>query len=163
MLQFTLSLFKNYTMDLLSLELIIQLQLEDGQEMAGLSKGKQREGTFTDAELALRLYIEDIESTNTTLKDRQMAQSFAKSVMDDSDLIEQVLKEEQQAAADRKFAASIRNENGGIVSLSRTDPSATAVKDPWQDNEILEKAAAIYMHTADMNNITTPALTAVGV
>ncbi|KAI6900217.1 hypothetical protein KC318_g8898 [Hortaea werneckii] len=147
-------------MDLLFVELIIRLQLEHSQEMAGQSKGKQREGTFNDAELALRLYMEDIENTNTTLKDRKMAQSFAKSVMDDSELIEQVLKEEQQAATDREFAASLRNENGGTASFSRSDPPATAIKDPWQDNEILEKVAAIYMHTADMNYVATPALTA---
>ncbi|RMX87040.1 hypothetical protein D0867_15703 [Hortaea werneckii] len=153
-------LSKSYTMDLLFVELIIRLQLEHSQEMAGQSKGKQREGTFNDAELALRLYMEDIENTNTTLKDRKMAQSFAKSVMDDSELIEQVLKEEQQAATDREFAASLRNENGGTASFSRSDPPATAIKDPWQDNEILEKVAAIYMHTADMNYVATPALTA---
>lgn len=160
LLRFILLLSRTCTMDLPSLELIIQLQLEDSQKMAGQSKGKQREGTFTDAELALRLYIEDIEITNTTLKDRKMAQSLARSVMCDSELIEQVLKEEQQAATDREFAASIQNENGGTASFSRSDPPATIVKDPWQDNEILEKAAAIYMHTADTNDIRTPTLTA---
>ncbi|KAI7347763.1 hypothetical protein KC354_g13846 [Hortaea werneckii] len=147
-------------MDLLSLELMIQLQLEDSQEMAGQSKGKQREGTFTDAEFALRLYIDDLEITTTALKDRRMAQSFAKSVMDDAKLIEQVLGDEQQAATDRELAASINNQNGNIASCSSSGTLATAIKDPWQDSEILEKAAAIYMHTTDMNCIATPALAA---
>ncbi|KAI7223051.1 hypothetical protein KC333_g679 [Hortaea werneckii] len=109
-------------MDLLSLKLIIQLQLKDSQEMPGQSKGKQREGTFNDAELALPLYIEDIENTSTTLKDRKMAQSFAKSVMEDSGLIEQMLKEEQQVATDRVLATSIRTKNGGNASFSRSNP-----------------------------------------
>ncbi|RMY63200.1 hypothetical protein D0864_12701 [Hortaea werneckii] len=147
-------------MDLLSLELAIQLQLEDSQGMVGRSKGKQREGTFTDAEYALRLYIDDLETTSTALKDRIMAQSFAKSVMEDAELIEQVLKDEQQAATDREFATSIDNQNGNTASRSRSNLPATAIKDPWQDSEILEKAAAIYMHTADMNCIVKPALTA---
>ncbi|RMZ13379.1 hypothetical protein D0862_02334 [Hortaea werneckii] len=122
--------------------------------------GKQREGTFTDAEYALRLYIDDLETTSTALKDRIMAQSFAKSVMEDAELIEQVLKDEQQAATDREFATSIDNQNGNTASRSRSNLPATAIKDPWQDSEILEKAAAIYMHTADMNCIVKPALTA---
>ncbi|RMZ08185.1 hypothetical protein D0860_04766 [Hortaea werneckii] len=128
--------------------------------MVGRSKGKQREGTFTDAEYALRLYIDDLETTSTALKDRKMAQSFAKSVMEDAELIEQVLKDEQQAAIDREFATSIDNQNGDTASGSRSNLPATAIKDPWQDSEILEKAAAIYMHTAEMSCNTTPALTA---
>ncbi|KAI6807940.1 hypothetical protein KC332_g13203 [Hortaea werneckii] len=137
-----------------------EYQLEDSQGMVGRSKGKQREGTFTDAEYALRLYIDDLETTSTALKDRKMAQSFAKSVMEDAELIEQVLKDEQQAAIDREFATSIDNQNGDTASGSRSNLPATAIKDPWQDSEILEKAAAIYMHTAEMSCNTTPALTA---
>ncbi|RMY82301.1 hypothetical protein D0861_07947 [Hortaea werneckii] len=147
-------------MDLLSLELMIQLQLEDSKEMAGQSKGKQQEGTFTDADFALRLYIDELETTTTALKDRRMAQSFAKSVMDDAELIKQVLGDEQQAATDRELAASINNLNGNTASCSSSGTPATAIKDPWQDSEILEKAAAIYMHTTDMNCIATPALAA---
>ncbi|KAI7190102.1 hypothetical protein KC352_g21796 [Hortaea werneckii] len=152
--------FWQTTIDLLSLELVIQLQLDDSQGVVGQSKGKQREGTFTDAEYALRLYIDDLETTSTALKDRKMAQSFAKSVMEDAELIEQVLKDEQQAATDRQFATSIDNQNGNTASGSRSDLPATAIKDPWQDSEILEKAAAMYMRTADMDCIATPALTA---
>ncbi|GAB1727524.1 hypothetical protein NU195Hw_g537t1 [Hortaea werneckii] len=147
-------------MDLLSLEFVIQLQLEDSQGMVSQSKGKQREGTFTDAEYALRLDIDDLETTSTALKDRKMAQSFAKSVMEDAELIEQVLKDEQQAATDRQFATSIDNQNGNTASRSKSELPATTIKDPWQDSEILEKAAAIYMRTADMDCIATPALTA---
>ncbi|KAI7237216.1 hypothetical protein KC330_g3300 [Hortaea werneckii] len=117
-------------MDLLSFELIIRLQLEDSQEMAGQSKGKQPEGTFNDAELALQLYIEDIENTITTLKGRKMAQSFAKSVMEDSELIEQMLKEDQQVATDRVLATSIRTKNGGNASFSKSDPCHRCQKHP---------------------------------
>ncbi|RMY59639.1 hypothetical protein D0864_13195 [Hortaea werneckii] len=159
-LRVVLTLCTRTTIDLLSLELVIQLQLDDSQGVVGQSKGKQREGTFTDAEYALRLYIDDLETTSTALKDRKMAQSFAKSVMEDAELIEQVLKDEQQAATDRQFATSIDNQNGNTASGSRSDLPATAIKDPWQDSEILEKAAAMYMRTADMDCIATPALTA---
>ena len=51
-------------MDPLTYSAIIQLQLEDSQELAANTAGKQREGTLTDAELALEMHAEKLASTS---------------------------------------------------------------------------------------------------
>ncbi|KAI1352820.1 hypothetical protein F5Y01DRAFT_324069 [Xylaria sp. FL0043] len=56
-----------------SLSLILSLQREDASQVRSTSKGKQVEGTLSDADLALQLYVEDLNratvavQTDTTL------------------------------------------------------------------------------------------------
>lgn len=61
----------------MSFSTIVKLQLEDTASLAASTKGKQREGTISDAELALQLYNEDLQACQNILNDRQMAQSIA--------------------------------------------------------------------------------------
>jgi hypothetical protein len=52
----------------------MKIELEDSTEVTGSIKGKQREGTVSDAELALEMYIEEIRACQRVLEDRKMAQ-----------------------------------------------------------------------------------------
>ncbi|KAK0266833.1 hypothetical protein LTS00_017924, partial [Friedmanniomyces endolithicus] len=70
-------------MDPPTLSTIIRLQLEDSEQLAANVKGKQREGTLSDAEFALQTYTKDLLSTDAVLSDRRMAQSFAMAVIKD--------------------------------------------------------------------------------
>ncbi|EGP92513.1 uncharacterized protein MYCGRDRAFT_32094 [Zymoseptoria tritici IPO323] len=127
------------SLDALTIAAIVQGRLDDSNEIASGSKGKQREGTLTDAQLALQLHEEDLNACNTLLQDRMMAQSMCLAVLQDGALIDEALREEDQAARDHALAATM---NGGrTVRLAiEAAPSTSS----WNDPELLAKAAAIY-------------------
>lgn len=134
-------------MDPLTLSAIIQLQLEDSQEIVANTKGKGREGTITDAQLALQMYTEDLVATNATLSDRKMAQSIAMAILRDGQFIQRAYQQEDQIARDREMATNMQ---GDAPAPSKFDPSrqpsTSKEDDPWTDPELLQKAAAIYMY-----------------
>ena len=72
--------------------LIKEVQKETG------AKGKQREGTLTDADLALQLYVEDLKRTEAALSDRKIAQSIATAVIRDGPIIDSAYRKEEQIA-----------------------------------------------------------------
>ncbi|KAK5170981.1 uncharacterized protein LTR77_004125 [Saxophila tyrrhenica] len=76
-----------------TLRTIMELQLEDLELLASRSKGKQREGTTTDAHVAMQIYIEDLQTCDTTMTNREAAQAVA-----------ELCKQELQVAQDRRLA-----------------------------------------------------------
>jgi hypothetical protein len=141
--------------DPLTWQTIIQIQLKDSEEMAANTKGKQRAGTQTDAQLAMQMYIDDLKHAGHYMKDRRMAQSVASAILQDGALIAETFREEQQAARDREMALSLDarpQRNGGTAPRPGPAPGPAAddsqppskkhkkdQKDPWQDPEMLEK------------------------
>ncbi|KAH9828999.1 IBR finger domain-containing protein [Teratosphaeria destructans] len=132
-------------MDPLTMSAIVQMQLDDIEQLKTNHKGKQREGTVTDAQLALQMYNEDLRACDHTLKDRQMAQSLCLAVLRDGDLIRRAYEEEQQANRDHELAMRLsRNELPRVIPRKRAQSRDS---DPWSDDEeLLYKAAATYMH-----------------
>ncbi|KAL7820711.1 hypothetical protein V8C26DRAFT_393107 [Trichoderma gracile] len=90
-----------YGIDQESLDLIIELQLQDAQN---LIKGKYREGEAPDFELALECFNEELESLHTVLQDRALTRSVARAVVSDADIIRELVHQEEQAARDRELA-----------------------------------------------------------
>lgn len=146
-------------MDPLTLQTIVEMQLQDSEDLAGNSKGKQREGTVTDAQLAMQMYVEDLTQCNAYLQDRTMAQSVTMAILADGALIAEAFAEEQQAARDREMAMQLdarrhnqANEAAGPAPRDPKRPKKMQKKDrknPWEDPEMLEKMAAIYMKTPE--------------
>ena len=133
-------------LDPLTLSAAVQLHLDDTEELASRAKGKGREGTFSDAELALQMYIEELNACNANLSDRKMAQSMALAVIRDAQVIHQENLKEQQAIRDRELAASLEAENGDPPSTAQAEgETRDEYFDIWQDQEMLSKVAAIYM------------------
>ena len=87
-------------------ELIISLQREDVEAMLAVStrKGKNKEGGFSDGEVSMRLYLEDVRRIEQQLADRRMCRSIAQAVSADARLVEAVRIEERQAQRDRRMA-----------------------------------------------------------
>lgn len=142
--------------DPLTLQMIVQMQLQDSEELAGCSKGKQREGTVTDAQLAMQMYVEDLNNCDSYLQDRNMAQSVAMAILADGEFIAEAFREEQQAARDREMAMRLdardnRGDAGPAPKASKRSKKMRKKnhKDPWEDAEMLEKVAAIYMKAPD--------------
>ncbi|KAK6451378.1 hypothetical protein FP744_10007629 [Trichoderma asperellum] len=107
----------DYEIDQESLDLIIQLQLEDAQSMI---KGKYREGEAPDFELALDLFNAELESLHAFIHDREMGRSLARAVVSDEDIIRELCNEEEQATRDRMLA--LRGFNGDDITIDDIFP-----------------------------------------
>ncbi|TKA61892.1 hypothetical protein B0A55_11799 [Friedmanniomyces simplex] len=146
-------------MDPLTLSAIIQLQLEDSEHLAANVKGKQREGTVTDAELALQLYTEDLMSTDAVLSDRRMAQSIAMAVIRDGQVIQRAHQLEDQIIRDRDLARGLEADAPAPLNI---DPATRTVlsdeQNAWTGPELLAKVTAIYMREPGSSSPTPPAL-----
>lgn len=138
--------------DPLSLSCIIDLQLQDSQELIANAKGKgkQPEGSIDDADLALRMYMEDLERSNAVLSDRRLAQSMTTAVLLDSQLIHHERQREERFARDRLFARSLDESSARAPSRKATDKSMpvqpnSSDHETWTDQEFLDKMASLYM------------------
>ncbi|KAI0975005.1 hypothetical protein F4678DRAFT_359210 [Xylaria arbuscula] len=70
-----------------SLNLILSLQNENASQMRSLSKGKQVEGSLSDAEFALQLYSEELERAAVYASDRRMTKSLQNAVQTDTNVL----------------------------------------------------------------------------
>lgn len=132
-----------------SLQTIIQLQLQDSEELTANSKGKRREDDVTDDQLAMQMHVEELERYNAYLQDRSMAQSVAMAILQDGDFIATTFREEQQAARDRDFAMRLDDTAAPREAERPRKMHKRNHKDPWEDDEMLEKFTAIYMKAPD--------------
>ncbi|KXT08387.1 hypothetical protein AC579_7305 [Pseudocercospora musae] len=148
--------------DPLTLSAIVQAQLEDSQELACGHKGKQREGTVTDSQVAMQMYLEDLQNCNAFLEDRKLAQSISLAVQQDGDLLHREFQREQQIARDREIAESIargarvRDDGSTHESAGSSKAREPTIPDPWEDAELLAKAAAIYMDCSNDSPFSAP-------
>ncbi|KAK0792405.1 hypothetical protein LTS16_005096 [Friedmanniomyces endolithicus] len=138
------------SMDPLTLSAIIELELADSEQLTANGgaegKGKQREGTLSDAQLALQMYTEDLASTNAVLSDRRMAQSIAMAVIRDGQAIHRSHLRDDQIARDHELARSLQSDVPAPLNIDPTTKEALlGESDPWADPEMLEKVTAIYM------------------
>ena len=145
--------------DPLTLSTIVQIQLKDSQELAVSGKGKHREGTVSDQQLALQMYREDLRSTSALLEDRRMAQSMAFAIMHDSEAIQKIHRVEDQIARDRLIATSMDDTHQAPLTINPTlKLPSPEEQDAWADEEMLAKAAAIYMQEPGSSESSPPAL-----
>lgn len=149
------------SMDPLTLSTVIQMQLEDTKELTARAKGKQREGTVTDAELALQMYTEDLINTNAVLTDGKMAQSMAMAILRDGQFIQRAHQQEDQIARDRQMAANLQADAPIPMDTDPTSKTRSSFKqDPWTGPELLEKAAILYMQEPASASASPPELIA---
>jgi hypothetical protein len=99
---------------------IIQLQIQDSQRLfeACKAKGKGRERELSDSELAVNLYLEDLQCYAFILADRQMTRSIARACQTDGNLLTTSVSQEQTVASDREMACKL----GGIADPNSIPP-----------------------------------------
>jgi hypothetical protein len=133
----------DYEIDQESLDLIIQLQLEDAQSMA---KGKYREGEAPDFDLALELFNAELESLHAFIHDREMGRSLARAVVNDADVIRELCNEEDQATRDRMLA--LRGFDGDAVTIDDIfpdgEPSDTDSLKGAMSDEMVNKLIVLF-------------------
>ncbi|KAI0133238.1 hypothetical protein F4776DRAFT_655127 [Hypoxylon sp. NC0597] len=122
--------------------LVIRLMQEDAEAAlsSSMRKGKQVEGSETDGQVALNLFLAELQTAETTFNDRQMARSILQAVQTDGDAIIQCQQEEEVARADH--AMSVALSRGQILTrapeASQIDPTAVP------SDEFIEKLSHIY-------------------
>ncbi|SMR44036.1 unnamed protein product [Zymoseptoria tritici ST99CH_1A5] len=134
------------SLDALTIAAIVQGRLDDSNEIASGSKGKQREGTLTDAQVALQLHNGDLNACATLLQDRMMAQSMCLAMIQDGAVIDEAQRQEDQAVRDHAMAVSMSGGTARRTIQPARNSSSALVKVPntWEDPETLAKAAVIY-------------------
>ena len=116
-------------MDEQTVLLYLELELEDTLELLDKQKGKQKDGSFTQLEEALKLNIAELEATIMTYKDRRMAQSMSRAIQDDAPALAVEIAQEAQAERDRATAAVLSGQPG----LSRRGSTASQTDVPTAD------------------------------
>lgn len=101
--------WSNYSLDHENAALIALLQREDIEVFARQSKSKQKEGDLSDEELALQLYLQDLNLLDTTHHDHQIARSITTAVVDDCFLLEDALNADLQVQADHELALRLQS------------------------------------------------------
>ncbi|KAH9987663.1 hypothetical protein F4779DRAFT_638702, partial [Xylariaceae sp. FL0662B] len=90
-----------------SLSLTIDLLLDDVKQIRSSAKGKQAEGTLTDAELALQLFTEELNSAALFASDRRMTRGIQEAVQNDARALVQSEREERMAQNDHDISTSL--------------------------------------------------------
>ncbi len=138
-------------MDQQTLRTILELQLEDIEGLASRSKGKQKEGTSTDAHLALQIYIEELHSYDTAMTN----QAAARSLVDGWKREQQVTRD--QKLAERLSAPSTKDLAPSSARSPRTARLAAAAEVPpreqhnlcvacKEDKQLIVEAPCRYKH-----------------
>lgn len=96
-------------MDDESYEVMLKLMLEDAREISSRSsaRGKQREGTVSDTELAFSLYAQELDTAATSARDRRLSRSLQSAVRSDADILHQFQQEERMARHDHAVAVAL--------------------------------------------------------
>lgn len=143
-----MSFLSGSTIDEATVELILQLQLEDIEDTKRTSKGKGREDDrFSDAEIALQLQQEEFERAFTESGDRRMAESIRRAVLDDGAHIAVLAGEEIRAAGDRQMACLLSGQT------PQPNPQAPILD---TDDELLSKLSSFNIEDADEDDCHEP-------
>ncbi|KAH7157305.1 hypothetical protein B0J13DRAFT_649772 [Dactylonectria estremocensis] len=128
-------------LDYSSVNLMLQLQIQDLEEIIASSKGKYREGETPDADLALVASKSELEFFKSSISDRWMCKSITQAVISDGELVCRQQGEENLETRDREFALNL--------DTNRETPSdGTADSEP-RDEGLLGKLEALHVHFPD--------------
>lgn len=133
----------------LIMQTAISMHREDAERITARAKGKQLEGVTTDAELALRAYMNEMNNVEMFYQDRAMAQSISLAILRDQCVLQDLHAVEQQVADDKVLALRI---SGGRKGLQPETAPQEQTEELWEDEEMLAKARAIYVGTLGEDN-----------
>lgn len=131
--------------DSATLQVVLEMQLEDLETISGASKGKQRQGEVCDFELALDSYRSEVESQLFLLHDRNICKSIASAVRLDADILNEHIAQEAQASFDRDLALK---STGRVMPTGLTPKQATSAPEAAAD--LLNRLEALYVSPPDV-------------
>ncbi|KAK6852946.1 hypothetical protein PG995_011497 [Apiospora arundinis] len=129
-----------------SVALILELQRQDGELLGSVSKGKQREGSMpSDAEIALKLYLEELSVATVSLLDHRIAKSIQTAVREDADTLKMLLAEEHMATQDHRLSLQLSGTAALGTQIIPVAPVAEPHSAEEEDMELIEKMSCIYV------------------
>lgn len=86
--------------------LIFQGYLDDSKRLfeESQARSKEKEGVFTDYQVALKLQEEEMKRGSSTLIDRQMSKSITRAVLTDAQMLAAAQEQDDVAAEDRRVS-----------------------------------------------------------
>lgn len=138
-------------MDAESFGAVLRLMLEDLRVIAAESKGKSREGTVSNAEMARGLFADEIATHTAIVADHVIAKSIAQAVQSDSAILAEVTASEHQSASDHAYACRL----AGVTNTSRTPASTVSESDDISDELLKLMAAFNCIGTSSLDDILT--------
>lgn len=130
--------------------LIIQVLREDGETAmsAATGKGKQTEGFETDTQIAIGLFLEELQQADRFAADCRIARSMQHAICIDGNALLQAQREEQSAHDDRNMSLAFSNE----LEVSNDESSASAQSliqhipgSEIDDEDFIEKLSYLYV------------------
>ncbi|KAK7956509.1 uncharacterized protein PG986_005731 [Apiospora aurea] len=126
--------------------LILELQRQDGETLVSMTKGKQVEGTAPcDAEIALKLYLEEHAVATVSALDRRMASSIQTAVRKDADALKKLADEENVANQDRHLSLELSSGRLPEPTATSATPLQPIDSTDEDDVELIEKMSCIYV------------------
>jgi ferredoxin-like protein FixX len=117
-------------------ELILQLQSDDLDEIQNRAAGKQKEGSFTDGDVAIDLMKEILKTAKQNFADKRMAESIMNAVHLDSDTLRLHKQEEDVALQDHAYARRV--DGGG--HHPKINPDVDVI-----DDGVLSRLVGLYV------------------
>ncbi|TDZ60526.1 hypothetical protein CTRI78_v004898 [Colletotrichum trifolii] len=133
-----------------TLRLVLQIQLEDLESIKQSSKGKTRQGEFSDADIAVEAYKSELKTRMLLASDRCMCKSIAKANQLDGRLVSILASQEKQAARDRE--AALRLSRGGKIEQDPHTDATQGKPSAEVDEELLSKLKSLYVSTDDYDD-----------
>ncbi|KAK1465719.1 IBR finger domain-containing protein [Colletotrichum melonis] len=132
-----------YDVDDETLRLVLQMHLDDLESIRQSNKGKCRADEATDLDIAIETYKSEIEAHALLAADRRMCKSIAKANQTDARLINNLARQEDQAARDR--AAAVRLSNGGELDEDVPAAPVRSNNAKSKEDEMLRKLKALFV------------------
>lgn len=119
-----------------SYKLAMELMLEDSRQIASGAdgKGKRQEGSYSDTQIAFRLYAQELESAAIVDADRRLSASLQRAVQTDANAVLQFQYEERMAQHDHEVAVAL-SEGRAPPPMPPPPPAPAPVLEPVAEEE----------------------------
>ncbi|KAK2766523.1 IBR finger domain-containing protein [Colletotrichum kahawae] len=125
-----------------TLHLVIQMQLEDLEDMKNCTKGKQKEGSLPDSELAFETYQSELKTCEQRVPDRAMSLSIQKAIRTDGKLVTVFSAQERQSERDREMAVRLSR---GETTSANSKTTSPGQDESDLDADMLRKLQQLYV------------------
>ncbi|KAF6826810.1 IBR finger domain-containing protein [Colletotrichum plurivorum] len=148
-----------HDLDDATLQLVIQMQLQDLQDLKVTNKGKHKESEPPDSYLAIEAYESELRRQAQLASDRSMCKSIARANRLDGRIIGTLVAQEKQALRDRERALHLNRVDGGAPPpevgpspyADDPPPYSSDGAQPEVDDDLLRKLNKLYV-SADAND-----------
>lgn len=132
---------------------MMELHRNDIAEIRRLAKGKQKESEPNDTELAVQLFLMELNHFETSREDARIAQSIGTAVIEDAPILNNLISQEVQAQNDHEMALQLQD--GGSEGLSARPEQQTDIDKLKESNSDMD-LKLLAAKFADLHGLRRP-------